>query len=562
MFISDQYEIIEEIANGSMGTVYKAHQLMTQRFVAIKLLHQSLANDDSSIRRFQREAKTTSSLEHDNIVRLFSFGIAPDDRPYFVMEYLEGDSLRTRIEQKGSLALELFFQIFGEACSALAYAHQNGILHRDLKPENIFLVKSAQDHDTAKILDFGIAKYMEGFDSQSGGASTSTGNKLLGSPAYMSPEQCRGQKLDARSDIYSLACVMYEAISGSKPFIAETVQEVMLKHLSENPQPLNERVAGKKLQPSLCKLIARCLSKNLDERPQTAAELGSLIEMASREEPVLSGSVLPNKFLLIWCGVAFALLLIVGVYGFMYANKNAATLPSKSWIEIDNEFQVAQRANKAGRNSDAISAYRQILSEIETMPGTRAFGGKSANMRYACFMGIAKARQHTPDAKGAVAIDDWRKINEVAVLANPGMSEQVGDAKLHLAQLLSEEKASPAIVEECISLTEKAAKIYATCRNSVAILPIINKAQKSAEPQIVKLSIKFHDSQSILGHMLDLQGKHDQAIQLLQESVQYRLQTQQKASEFVLRQAAWLCQAEHNAGKEAAEKTAISNLFK
>ncbi len=561
MFISDQFEIIEEIANGSMGIVYKAHQLMTQRFVAIKVLHQSLANDESSVRRFQREAKTTSSLEHDNIVRLFSFGISPDERPYFVMEYLEGDTLRTRIEQKGSLELESFFQFFGQACSALAYAHQRGILHRDLKPENIFLAKSAQDHESVKILDFGIAKYMEGFESQSGAATTHTGNKILGSPAYMSPEQCRGQKLDVRSDIYSLACVMYEAISGSKPFIAETVQEVMLKHLSENPQPLDERITRKKLQPSLSKLLARCLSKNPDERPQTAEELGSLLEIASRDKPVLSGKALPKKSLVIWCAVTLAVLLFAGVFAFRYVNKTSAPLQSKSWIEIDNEFQVAESAKDSDRYSEAISAYKRILSEVETMPGTRAFGGKSANMRYACYLGIAKARRETPEGKGSVAIEDWRNVNKVVGLANPNMSEQVGDAELNLALLLSEEKPSPAIVEECISLTEKSSKIFAASLNSVAILPIIHKAQKSAAPQIERLGMKFHDSQSILGHMLDLQGKHDEAIQLLQESVQFRLQASKKVSEFVLRQAAWLCQAEHNANNEAAEKTAISNLF-
>ncbi len=210
-----RYQVIERLAAGGMGVVYKAREIMLNRVVAIKMLQMNNATE-VSVRRFQQEAQALAGLNHPNLVKVFALGVTDFGQPFMVMEFLDGIGLDALVRDNGRLPVERALSIFDQVCCGLEYVHDFGILHRDLKPSNIMLSGAEQK---VKLVDFGIAKIM---DKTATKALTQTG-EVFGSPLYMSPEQARGMPTDARSDIYSLGCVMYELLSGVPPF-----QEVML----------------------------------------------------------------------------------------------------------------------------------------------------------------------------------------------------------------------------------------------------------------------------------------------------------------------------------------------
>ena len=202
---------------------------------------------------------------------MHDYGLTDRQEPYLVMDYLDGLPLSAAIKQGGPLSPSGAIGIFSQICSAVSYAHAQGILHRDLKPSNIILGKNHDGTDSATVVDFGIAKMLWNEDS---GKTTSTG-AILGSPLYMSPEQCRGDRLDARSDIYSLGCLMYEALTGSPPFRGENTVQLIYKHLNETP----DFPADLFIPQGLIDIILKCLKKDRSDRFQSADELGTALRM-------------------------------------------------------------------------------------------------------------------------------------------------------------------------------------------------------------------------------------------------------------------------------------------
>jgi serine/threonine protein kinase len=264
------YKVVQQIGEGGMGVVYLAEHPVIGRKVAIKLLHSSFARDSETVARFFNEARAIHLIAHPNIVEIMDFGQTADGQPYFIMEFLQGQSLADRIA-RGAVPPSDAVAIVTQICDALQAAHDKNIIHRDLKPHNVFLVGS-QAKPTVKILDFGVAKMTTGWNtSDSGGQSvkTRTGS-LMGTPLYMSPEQCRGSgKLDHRTDIYSLAVILFEMISGYPPFVAEGVGELFAKHMLE-PAPSLAEVAPH-TPPHVVRAVKRALSKNLEDRFPTMA---------------------------------------------------------------------------------------------------------------------------------------------------------------------------------------------------------------------------------------------------------------------------------------------------
>ena len=249
-----------------MGVVYMAEHPVIGRKVAIKLLHTSFAHDPETVARFFNEARTIHMIRHHNIVEVLDFGQTADGQPYFTMELLSGQSLAARIEE-GPVPPAEAVAIASQICDALQAAHDKNVIHRDLKPHNVYLV-GPRTPPEVKILDFGVAKMTSGWGetSQSGGRSvkTRTGS-LMGTPLYMSPEQCRGSgKLDHRTDIYSLAVILFEMISGRPPFVAEGVGELFAKHMLEPPPSLGALAPG--TPPHIVRAVARALSKDIEER--------------------------------------------------------------------------------------------------------------------------------------------------------------------------------------------------------------------------------------------------------------------------------------------------------
>lgn len=269
------YSIVERIGSGMMGVVFKARNDAVDKTLAVKLMRKNLANDPVNLRRFREEAKAASFLTHANLVGVYGHGITGDGAPYIIMDYVDGISLQELLSREGYLDTERFLNIFIQVCEALEHAHAKRIVHRDLKPSNIMIVKADQGLDHVKVVDFGIAKVME--EGGEHGNLTQTG-ELLGSPLYMSPEQCLGNPLDARSDIYSLGCVMYEALTGKAPFLGDNVVQTIFKHLNERPPELRSVRPYLDLPAGLENLIFLALEREADDRFQNIAQLRQGLE--------------------------------------------------------------------------------------------------------------------------------------------------------------------------------------------------------------------------------------------------------------------------------------------
>jgi serine/threonine protein kinase len=278
--LDGQFRIVQKIGTGGMGSVYKADQPAMNRMVAIKILHPKLVNRKDLTSRFRREARAMSQLTHPNTTKVFMYGELPEDGSlYIVMEMLEGKNLNQTVRRGGPMSAERAIPILVSVCGALEEAHHLGIVHRDMKPENIFICQQAGLKDYPKVLDFGLAKVTEA-QMKPGSVILTQEGMVFGTPEFMSPEQAQGKTLDARSDIYSLAVILYEALTGKLPFSARTPMEYIQKHVMEQPIPLNQRVEGKSFPAPLEGVINKALSKEPGDRYQTAAEFAEALQQS------------------------------------------------------------------------------------------------------------------------------------------------------------------------------------------------------------------------------------------------------------------------------------------
>ena len=265
-----QYEIFGQVTGGAMGSVFKAQNRYTGAHVAIKIMRSEAAQNTVAIQRFFLEAKAASLLKHSNICRLLDFGVSKSGMPYLVMDWIDGISLERMIAESKGLSMSEALPIFKQAALALAHAHQKKIIHRDLKPENIMINKSHDGQLEIQLIDFGIAKMLAGTkNSMQINAVTRVG-VTVGTPAYMSPEQARGEIVDKRSDIYSLGCVMYFAISGKVPFMGETTRQVMEKHIYELPADIDSTL---NIPSAMKTIIFKAMSKDPAQRYATMDDL-------------------------------------------------------------------------------------------------------------------------------------------------------------------------------------------------------------------------------------------------------------------------------------------------
>src|SRR5688572_30693471 len=275
--LNGQFRILQKIGTGGMGSVYKASQPAVGRMVAIKILHPKLAGRKDLTSRFRREARAMSQLTHPNTVKVFMYGeLEEDGSLYIVMEMLEGRNLNQTVRKEGPLPIDRAIPILIQCCGALQEAHDLGIVHRDLKPENIFLSKQGGIADYPKVLDFGLAKVTER-QMQPGSVILTQEGMVFGTPEFMSPEQAQGKTLDARSDIYSLAVILYEVLTGKLPFTARTPMEYIQKHVTDPIIQLSERVPDRKFNKGLDDALARALNKKPDDRYQSAADFGEAL---------------------------------------------------------------------------------------------------------------------------------------------------------------------------------------------------------------------------------------------------------------------------------------------
>jgi serine/threonine-protein kinase len=271
-----QYIILSQLSAGGMGIIYRAKHRHTGANLAIKVLHPHIAKQAVNVIRFEQEAKAACALNHPNLVVVHDFGVTPDAVPYLVMDLIEGESLQKSVVMKGVLPYWRFLNIFEQACSALGHAHSRGVIHRDIKPSNILISTDETGQDMVRIVDFGIAKIVHK-DGSPVEDLTRTGD-LVGSPLYMSPEQCMGNTLDPRSDIYSLGCVMYFAITGATPFVGKNAVQTIFKHLHEMPtRPADLRPD---VPEPIEQIIFRAVQKHPDQRFSGAEEMMAALQRA------------------------------------------------------------------------------------------------------------------------------------------------------------------------------------------------------------------------------------------------------------------------------------------
>ncbi len=274
--LASDYRILDFLGSGGMGSVFLAEQIRVgNRKIALKVLHRKFSEDEEFIGRFENEAASTGRINHPNVITIYESKQAADGTLYIAMELVEGESLTEHLRKRRRLPPAEVVEIIGQCCKALQAAHRLGIIHRDIKPDNIMLTKDSDGGLLVKILDFGIAKLKDS------GGHTVTGS-VLGTPAYMSYEQASGlssDKLDGRSDLYSLGIVAYTMLTGQPPFAADTPVGYITKHLSETPVPL--RTLHAELPAAVDAAVMKALEKDREKRYQTATEFGAALRQAA-----------------------------------------------------------------------------------------------------------------------------------------------------------------------------------------------------------------------------------------------------------------------------------------
>ncbi len=266
--VAGRYRILAKLGEGGMGAVYRAEQLSLKRTVALKVLKSELSAEPGLVRRFNAEAELAAKLNHPNTVTLYDFGQDADGSLFIAMEFLEGRSLRELLMKEGPLQPGRALAITDQVCASLSDAHGRGIVHRDLKPDNVMLVQIGKRSDVVRVLDFGIAKLRDEQGDITAMPMTRAGD-LLGTPQYMAPEQIRGEKVDARTDVYALGAMLYEMVTGRLPFEGPSLMAILSKHLTELPVPPHVRRPDLALPLPLGQVIMDALQKDPQHRPPT-----------------------------------------------------------------------------------------------------------------------------------------------------------------------------------------------------------------------------------------------------------------------------------------------------
>jgi serine/threonine protein kinase len=266
------YRVVAQLGSGSMGVVFLAEHKRIARQVAIKLLAPELVRDQRVLQRFFNEARATSLIRHPGIVDVFDCDVDATGRPYIVMEHLEGETLAERMRRAGKLHWSAASLIARRVADALGAVHDKGIVHRDLKPENVFLVGNGRDPTAAvKVLDFGVAKLL----TADAVARLTMRGALVGTPEYMSPEQCAGAEVDHRADIYALGCILFQLLTGHPPFVTSSLRELVVAHrFLPAPSP---RASCSDLPEWLGDLLARMLAKEPERRPPSMRDISKAL---------------------------------------------------------------------------------------------------------------------------------------------------------------------------------------------------------------------------------------------------------------------------------------------
>jgi serine/threonine protein kinase len=330
LILDSKYKLIESLGEGGMGSIFRAQRLHIGDEVAVKLLHHDLVREQKALERFRREARAAAMIRHPNVVSIHDFNDGSSDaaQPYIVMELVRGLSLGDLLRREGRMKPERAVRLMHDVCTGVGVAHRQGLLHRDLKPDNVIVVPPSHegDEETAKVVDFGLAKVR---DVAASTALTHTG-AVIGTLYYMSPEQCSGEELDARADVYSLGAMFYEMLSGGPPFRSRNLAGLIAKHLHEPPPPFPQEIGVPKALETVC---FRALAKNPNERQPDAIALGRELQSALTAPAAVAAISRPSplKWLIAAFGLFVGLIVIIAAaFAIKFGGDQFRSLPSTS----------------------------------------------------------------------------------------------------------------------------------------------------------------------------------------------------------------------------------------
>lgn len=423
--IQGRYEIGQVIGEGGMGRVYQVYDRQLEKTFAAKILNAQLVKDAASVKRFEQEARAAAALTHANLVPVYDYGQSESGLPFIVMDYLQGQDLAAMIQQEGFLDKNRALDIVLQTCEAVAHAHQKNVIHRDLKPSNIFVTRSSDGNDIVKVLDFGIAKIHQQ-PGQKAETLTQTG-ELFGSPLYMSPEQCLGNVIDQRSDIYAIGCVLYEMLTGQAPFSAANPIKTILKHINEDPKPASDVMNDGSIPADLNAVVMRCLEKDPSDRYESVDQLIHDLRNIRESKPIKihkrkkkkAGKTTPVTYALRLA--AFTVICVIGA-GAIVAQQQGFFAPPNANSDAQNLDSLSYKYFISGQYEKAIpllefgvKAYRDSGGREDTyLADNLQHIGK-------CYLKLGKYAQAEPYYKEAL------EIYERFGLERTMMSEAVRD---------------------------------------------------------------------------------------------------------------------------------------
>lgn len=498
--IADHFRIDKRLAEGGMSAVYKARDLSLGRDVAIKVLLPGRHFTEESLIRFQREAKAVGILNHPNIVNVYEMNTFAEGEPYIAMEFVDGQTLFQQVQGTSGLPVESAIDIIRQCAGALAYAHKQGIVHRDIKSGNIMLARAAQGGWQPKLVDFGIARALE----EDAINLTRTG-EIFGSPRYMSPEQCRGEKIDARTDIYSLGCAFYEALTGEVPFRGATALDTMRMHNDDQPVPPSVARKGMALGAELDRIILKCLAKDRNHRYQTAealeqdlftlarqkrSSLASVVAGAMRKLPFSkkTSKAFGTKMFAAYFLVSAALLIWV-------ASSQAHRLFEYLWSDFNYK---GQKAFDAGDYKKAEENFLNALKVAETFP----VNDKSLRLAFS-LSDLTELATATGDEEAHKAWSARRKTEAAKALGDVGnyRGQQIKLCNTSLEKFAADLK-DDSIDKEEMRLRAKQVleKFNELCtlldfeQSTEAIFALMNRAIEVTSPYLDRTSPEYVDA--------------------------------------------------------------------
>ena len=428
LILDSKYKLIESLGQGGMGSVFRAERLHIGDEVAVKLLHPDLVREKQALERFRREARTAAVIRHPNVVSIHDFndGTGETREAYIVMELVQGVSLGTLLRREGRMSPQRAARLMQDICAGVGVAHRQGLLHRDLKPDNVIVVPPSHegDEETAKVVDFGLAKVR---DVTAQTALTQTG-AVLGTLYYMSPEQCSGEELDARADVYSLGAMLYEMLTGAPPFRSNNFAGLISKHLHEPPPHFPPSFGVSTAIESVC---IRALAKNRDQRQPDAIafarDLHDALTAPVGYQPVASVTTRrsPLRWILAAAGVFVALIAVVGVgiaiqFGVnrMRASRSVAENVNKI-VTQDNSSSEDLRGNWAGTYGPLGTATRLT---IKNQDGNSFDGVLEQGTTRVAFKGTydSQSRTLTMNQTQVLSGEGWDLGEDVGKLSEDG----------------------------------------------------------------------------------------------------------------------------------------------